>query len=68
MKLTKEDYMRLPKERLAEMLAELDNDSGGIREIGFHPNTAPAINPYTPWWREVRWDFQLSTADEDLDN
>jgi len=25
MKLTKEDYMRLPKERLAELLAEMDD-------------------------------------------
>ena len=26
MKLTKEDYMRLPKERLAELLVEMDNE------------------------------------------
>ena len=26
MKLTKEDYMRLPKERLAELLVERDNE------------------------------------------
>lgn len=30
MKLTKEDYMRLPKERLAELLEERDTNEGPI--------------------------------------
>lgn len=36
MKLTKEDYMRLPKERLAELLVERDNDV--VQPIVFHRN------------------------------
>ena len=35
MKLTKEDYMRLPKERLAELLVERDNESEEIPPITF---------------------------------
>lgn len=45
MKLTKEDYMRLPKERLAELLAELD------LEIYAEPYQAPENpSPYYPSW------------------
>ena len=54
MKLTKEDYMRLPKERLAELLVERDNV-----EIPVAPNTTPNITPYIypaiPWWDQVRY-------------
>jgi len=39
MKLTKEDYMRLPKERLAELLAERDNEV--IQPIVIPPQPAP---------------------------
>lgn len=45
MKLTKEDYMRLPKERLAELLVERDNEK--IDPIVIPPST-PSI-PYDPW-------------------
>lgn len=38
MKMTKEDYMHLPKERLAEMLVEKDNQ----------PRISPAI--HNNWW------------------
>ena len=47
MKLTKEDYMRLPKERLAELLAERDNEV--IQPIVIPPQPAPSDpwrNPY----------------------
>ena len=43
MKLTKEDYMRLPKERLAELLAERDNEV--IQPIVIPPQPAPC----DPW-------------------
>lgn len=42
MKLTKEDYMRLPKERLAELLAEMDNNPGEPIQIPTMPIT-PSI-------------------------
>ena len=47
MKLTKEDYMRLPKERLAELLAERDNEI--IQPIVIPTQPAPSDpwrNPY----------------------
>lgn len=45
MKLTKQDYMRLPKERLAELLAERDNEV--IQPIVI---PAPPFNtPDEPW-------------------
>ena len=47
MKLTKEDYMRLPKERLAELLVERDNEV--IQPIIISPQPAPSEpwkNPY----------------------
>lgn len=51
MKLTKDDYMRLPKERLAELLVEADNRP----TIEFVP--APGIQPApgVPMWRTGRW-------------
>ena len=45
MKLTKEDYMRLPKERLAELLAEMD-------DVKVDPIVIPAppvTTPNDPW-------------------
>lgn len=48
MKLTKEDYMRLPKERLAELLAEMDNMKIEPISIPTLPSTTPYI-PYEPW-------------------
>lgn len=44
MKLTKEDYMRLPKERLAELLAERDNEV--IQPIVI---PQPTTQPSDPW-------------------
>lgn len=47
MKLTKEDYMRLPKERLAELLVERDNEV--IQPIVIPSQPAPSDpwrNPY----------------------
>lgn len=46
--MTKEDYMHLPKERLAEMLAERDK-----MQAVPAPIITPIIEPYVPWWREV---------------
>ena len=58
MKLTKADYMRLKKERLAELLVERD----AMETTPFVPNTAPYVpyqppypsSPYTPWWKEMQ--------------
>jgi len=50
MKLTKEDYMRLPKERLAELLAERDNEV--IEPIVIPQPTTP---PYDPWRPYEPW-------------
>lgn len=44
MKLTKEDYMRLPKERLAELLVERDNEI--IQPIVM---PQPTTQPSDPW-------------------
>ena len=44
MKLTKADYMRLPKERLAELLVERDNEV--IQPIVIPESPA---KPYEPW-------------------
>ncbi len=47
MKLTKEDYMRLPKERLAELLVERDNEVVQPIVIPSQPApSSPWINPY----------------------
>lgn len=63
MKLSKQDYMRLPKERLAELLVERDDE---VKEIEFAPNTTPYVpmppiivpyNPYTPWYRDVQYEI-----------
>ena len=45
MKLTKEDYMRLPKERLAELLAERDNEVIQPIVIPAQP-ASPSIDPW----------------------
>ena len=52
MKLTKEDYMRLPKERLAELLVEAQNEVS-------EPIVLPAPNtaPYVPWWDAVKYEI-----------
>ena len=51
MKLTKEDYMRLPKERLAELLVEMQNESK-VEVVPVPspsiPNTSPC-NPNSPF-------------------
>ena len=47
MKLTKEDYMRLPKERLAELLAEMDSTPIEPIVIPSQPAPSdPSKNPY----------------------
>lgn len=48
MKLTKQDYMRLPKERLAELLAEMDDVKSEPIVIPAQPTTPsdPWRNPY----------------------
>lgn len=48
MKLRKEDYMRLSKERLAELLAERDNEVIQPISIPTSPSTTPYV-PYEPW-------------------
>lgn len=45
MKLTKEDYMRLPKERLAELLAEMDD----VKVDPIVIPSPPATTPNDPW-------------------
>lgn len=52
MKLTKEDYMRLPKERLAELLAEMDDVKIEPIVIPKQPTTPPNEpwrSPYNPY-------------------
>ena len=52
MKLTKEDYMRLPKERLAELLVEMDSHPIEPIVIPQQPTTPPNEpwrNPYNPY-------------------
>ena len=53
MKLSKQDYMRLPKERLAELLVESQNEVKDIDEIKVAPFVPIPTAPYTPpWWQE----------------
>lgn len=55
MKLTKEDYMCLPKERLAELLAEMDSVEPIVAPSpGPNPFTPvyPPATPCTPWWND----------------
>ena len=50
MKLTKEDLMRLPKERLAELLVELqEQQTITTPEPAPMPYTPPPSIPYEPW-------------------
>ena len=52
MKLTKQDYMRLPKERLAELLAEMDDVKIESIVNPQQPTTLPneqRRNPYNPY-------------------
>ena len=50
MKLTKEDYMRLSKERLAELLVEMDSHPIEPITIPTSPSTTPyPYVPYEPW-------------------
>jgi hypothetical protein len=60
MKLTKEDYMRLPKERLAELLVEMQEEhnfpvSEPIAVPA--PPSIPPYDPYRPWqpWPVITW-------------
>ena len=76
MKLTKEDYMRLPKERLAELLVERDNEV--IEPIVIPSQPAPSDpwrNPYpfgptityadSPNTNETKGDDNLHAYQED---
>ena len=47
MKLTKEDYMYLPKERLAELLAEVDDLK--IEKIEIQPSISPLTVKPSGW-------------------
>ena len=54
MKLTKEDYMKLPKERLAELLVERD----AMETTPFIPNTTPYVPAYPrPWWEQITYEI-----------
>lgn len=57
MKLTKEDYMKLPKERLAELLVERDAQEELNKAIQPAPTVAPYIPsyPYRPWWEDMHY-------------
>ena len=55
--LTKEDYMRLPKERLAEMLVELQNKPTTTPYVPVYPTT-----PYVPWWERVWYGLPYTTT------
>ena len=58
MKLTKEDYMRLPKERLAELLVERD----AMEIIPSVPNTTPYVPAYPrPWWEQITYEITCET-------
>lgn len=66
MKLTKEDYMRLPKERLAELLAELDDMKIEPIVIPTQPNTMPNEpwrNPYNPFGPVITFADSPNTND-----
>lgn len=45
MKLTKQDLMRLPKERLAEIIVEMQDEP----RIEYIPMPTPAIPNTSPW-------------------
>ena len=48
MKLTKADYMRLPKERLAELLVEADSLSVQPIVLPSEPKITEPAQPYNP--------------------
>ena len=56
MKLTKEDYMCLPKERLAELLVERDMELAQptVPSITPYVPEQPFNPPYNPWWQEYQ--------------
>ena len=61
MKLTKEDYMRLPKERLADLLVERDNEKA--EPIVVPPVTIPTpFYPYIRWWDNVVYSEQMGST------
>ena len=60
MRLTKEDFMKLPKERLAELLVEMqEEDKFPVSEpIAVPaPPSIPPYDPYRPWqpWPVITW-------------
>lgn len=48
-KLTKQDFMRLSKERLAELLAELLAEMDNMKIEPISIPTMPITAPYEPW-------------------
>ena len=56
MKLTKEDYMRLPKERLAELLVEMDSHPIEPIVIPAQP-TSPSVTECSARTLEVDWPY-----------
>ena len=62
MKLSKEDYMCLPKERLAELLVERDLEEQ-TRSL---PITTPYVPYYEPWahWPRMPWQDNIIYASQ----
>ena len=63
MKLTKEDLMRLPKERLAEIIVEMQNEA----KVEFVPVPSPSIPNTSPY--KNPWDIgpTVTYAEQKLD-
>lgn len=61
MKLTKEDYMHLPKERLAELLVERDNEV--IQPIVIPSQPAPSSPWPYPFGPVITYADSTNTAD-----
>ena len=62
MKLTKQDYMRLKKERLAELLVERDLEEQ-TRSLPF---ITPYVPDYEPWahWPRMPWQENIIYAEQ----
>ncbi len=62
MKLTKEDYIRLPKERLAELLVEMQEVSITTPDSAPMPYKPYEPAPYIPWYP---WGSPITTYTTD---
>ena len=60
-KLTKQDYMRLSKERLAELLAEMDNSP--VQPIVLPAPSCPSIPNTSPWGPVVTYTEQTKEVE-----